>query len=589
MLVTSQSNATGSLEVDASGSIHGAPYRGMLAKRHSMTWIARDQLAFSGVSNLCADHFAFVAFDKPAIVICQRGKSTPLFTCPMQELCSCLASDSTFIYSGTKKGNIYVHQVRTGELVAVWQAHLKGIVKLITSKDSQFLFSAGEDGLLKAWNLCLILDTNLAAINSFGSKVSKGTNSRMFTPFRSWNAHTLPITDMVMILDTSPTIRIATSSFDRTIAIFDISCDAAILRVATGKEISTLACTLHKDHVVAGSNDGFLLFIPFANVFNSIQIQSLVSFELIANHSPIRVITMSPDGITCLIASNGSKIRRFHLYTKTVLGDIDLSQSSHSNHALDDISNILIASQILNNASTQHQQQLAGSQLVPLRKYPETGESNSSGGNSSSKGSAEVVFGPTIIGSDQDTLRYLYEHHHASSSSSDIMAAKNIEEGESQLQHVSSNKRFKQSSDETKEDQQLGDFLLLPAASSLPTFNNSSNNDDGDEMQETESESMSALQRRIADLEAENQRWKQLCQQQTMTQSSSSSNEKSKDKKRSLSSDIVNNQDEDNDGEEEVEDALEAQEECNKPKEKKNKSKKHKKQKGPAKTLRALY
>jgi len=486
-----------------------------------------------------------------------------------------------------------VHQVRTGELVAVWQAHLKGIVKLVASKDSQFLFSAGEDGLLKAWNLCLILDANLAAINSFG-KVSKGANSRMFTPFRSWNAHTLPITDMVTILDAAPTIRIATSSFDRTIAVFDLSSDAAILRVPTGKEISTLACTLHKDHLVAGSQDGFLLFIPFTTAFNFHQNQSqalFTSFELFANHSSIRVLTMCPDGITCLVASTTSKIRRFHLYTKTVLGDIDLSQSSHSNHALDDISNILIASQPHSSSSTSQQQQ-AGSQLVPLRKYPETGDSN--GGNTSSKGS-EVVFGPTILGSDQDTLRYFYEHHSYS-----IVSKIGVEDDtqQQQMQAGSSNKR-------TKVDDQLGDFLLLPTTSSLPQFNTADNNNDSDDMQvmEREDDDVSALHQRVAELEAENQRWQQLCQQmKTNTNSSNqvsvalqSSKEKGNNKKRALSSDDTieaeqqneEEQDEENDQDEEA--AEEGAEESSMPKQKKNKSKKHKKQKGPAKTLRALY
>lgn len=185
ILVAGSKDSSGYCEIDSSGIAQTTNYKQSVAKKNCVALIGRDGSSFSGISTHQGDYLAVAQAEKPAVVLYQRGKSSPLYQCPMQEIVNCLTTDTTgtYLYSGTRKGYIYIHDLRTGELITTWQAHLKGISKLLLSGDGQFLVSVGDDGLGRCWNIPTIVDSALT--NQHGLlKVNKSNDNRLLTPFR---------------------------------------------------------------------------------------------------------------------------------------------------------------------------------------------------------------------------------------------------------------------------------------------------------------------------------------------------------------------------------------------------------------------
>lgn len=185
VLVAGSKDSSGFCEIDQAGITQTTNYKQSTAKKNGVALIGRDGAAFSGISTHQGDYLAVAQAEKPALVLYQRGKSSPLFQCPMQEIVNCLTTDimGTYLYSGTRKGFVYVHDIRTGELVTMWQAHLKAVTKLQLTGDSQFLVSVGEDGLGRCWNVPSILDPALTQQHGL-LKAQKSNENRLLSPFR---------------------------------------------------------------------------------------------------------------------------------------------------------------------------------------------------------------------------------------------------------------------------------------------------------------------------------------------------------------------------------------------------------------------
>lgn len=185
LLVAGSKDTAGFCELDMAGVVQSSNYKTVSARRNSVTLIGKDSSAFSGMSPYQTDYIAAAQSEKPSIALFQRGKSSPLFQCPMQEIVNCLTTDvaGTFLISGTRRGYIYIHDVRSGDLLYLWQGHLKAVSKLQCSADGQFLVSVGEDGLGRAWNLAQVLDPALT-MQSGLLKSHKSNDNKLLTPFR---------------------------------------------------------------------------------------------------------------------------------------------------------------------------------------------------------------------------------------------------------------------------------------------------------------------------------------------------------------------------------------------------------------------
>lgn len=165
---------------------HGILFKSCITDRpHTLsTVLSRDRNAYSGVSQYSpGDYIVAAQALKPLLQVFQWGKPQPLYHITTQEINTCLATDPTgnFVFTGTKKGYIYVWHVMTGELLTVWQAHFQTVQQLVITENQQFLLSISEDGMCKVWDLAQILDTNLFTTASLKMSAS---NQRTIIPFR---------------------------------------------------------------------------------------------------------------------------------------------------------------------------------------------------------------------------------------------------------------------------------------------------------------------------------------------------------------------------------------------------------------------
>lgn len=165
---------------------HGIGFKTCIADRpHTMsTLISRDRNVYAGISQYTPGDYIVVAQSlKPLLHVYQWGKPQPLYHISTQEINTCVTSDASgnFLFTGTKKGYVYVWHVVTGELLTVWQAHFQTVNQLLVTQNQQFLISVSEDGMCKVWDLAQILDTNLFTAASLKMTAS---NQRTIIPFR---------------------------------------------------------------------------------------------------------------------------------------------------------------------------------------------------------------------------------------------------------------------------------------------------------------------------------------------------------------------------------------------------------------------
>jgi pre-rRNA-processing protein IPI3 len=139
--------------------------------------------SFSG-SGSCGDYVAVAQAKKPVIHIYQWGKPQVLHQCHVQEITTSLASDPSgcYLFGGTKRGWIYVWEVNSGALITSWQAHFKTVTKVEVVATGDYLVSASEDGMVRVWELALLLDQS-ESLSRLGA-VKFSANKKSFTPYR---------------------------------------------------------------------------------------------------------------------------------------------------------------------------------------------------------------------------------------------------------------------------------------------------------------------------------------------------------------------------------------------------------------------
>ncbi len=175
LLLTSNKDAYGINSIDSRGIGTGISFKSCVAEPGTLCCYGNTQNAFSGV-NSSGDYIAVSQANKPLINIYEWGKPQPLFQCHTQEIICSLNSRGSFLFGGTKKGNIYIWVIETGELIATWQAHFNAVKRIDTTENLQFCISVSEDGMGRAWDLSRILDQSDA--------LTKRGSTKSLLPFK---------------------------------------------------------------------------------------------------------------------------------------------------------------------------------------------------------------------------------------------------------------------------------------------------------------------------------------------------------------------------------------------------------------------
>jgi pre-rRNA-processing protein IPI3 len=182
VIVTSSKDAGGGMGVVdlATGTPVCSNFKNCIAEPGSVCLTGVGYSSFSG-AGACGDFIAVAQSKKPVINIYQWNKSQVLHQCHIQEITTSLASDpsGTFIFGGTKRGWIYAWEATSGALIVSWQAHFKSVTRLAVSDTGDFLISASEDGMARAWELAAVLDQS----DTYGRAASASTRKNM-SPYR---------------------------------------------------------------------------------------------------------------------------------------------------------------------------------------------------------------------------------------------------------------------------------------------------------------------------------------------------------------------------------------------------------------------
>ncbi|CAH0481654.1 unnamed protein product [Peronospora belbahrii] len=155
------------------------------------------------------------------------------------------SSCGNFLFGGAMSGKVYVWDVKTGELVTVFDAHYKRVSALVLTSDDSHLITAGEDALVHVWRLVDLLDEPNTA-SSFQQGV---------TPIVSFTDHVLPVTSLHVGLG-GVNARIYTSSLDRTCKIWSITSSQCLYSVSCPSYVNACVADPMEHRLFMGCGNG---------------------------------------------------------------------------------------------------------------------------------------------------------------------------------------------------------------------------------------------------------------------------------------------------------------------------------------------
>lgn len=202
-------------------------------------------------SGACAvprtDHVVVSQAGKLALHLFAWGKDVPVFKCHVAEPMGPVACTScgNFLFAGGASGKVYVWDVKTGELVLVFDAHYKAVSALALTSDDSHLVSAGEDAVVHVWRLVDILDEP-----DVTSSFTQG-----LLPMRSFTEHALPVTSL-HVGRGGANARIFTSSLDRTCKVWSLVSAQSLFSVSCPSHVNACATDALEHRLFMGCGDG---------------------------------------------------------------------------------------------------------------------------------------------------------------------------------------------------------------------------------------------------------------------------------------------------------------------------------------------
>lgn len=89
--------------------------------------------------------------NKPHVYLYNWAKKQPATRCAAPEpiLCTCSDASSRFVYAGSASGKGYIWDSSSGDMLAQWNAHFRGVSSIAATHDAAFVVTGGEDGLVQ--------------------------------------------------------------------------------------------------------------------------------------------------------------------------------------------------------------------------------------------------------------------------------------------------------------------------------------------------------------------------------------------------------------------------------------------------------
>nr|CCA21316.1 WD domaincontaining protein putative [Albugo laibachii Nc14] len=191
------------------------------------------------------DSLVCIQANKLVIHIYTWSQGAPIFRCHVAERLGpvCVTQCGNFVFAGAQEsGKVYVWDVKTGQLVAVWDAHYKGVRAIALTSDDSHLITAGEDAIVHVWRLVDILEESDAGFGNMSTLVS-------------WTDHVLPITS-VHSSQGGVNGRVYTSSLDRTCKIWSIFSKHCLYTITLPSFVNVCLSDRLEQRLFAGCGDG---------------------------------------------------------------------------------------------------------------------------------------------------------------------------------------------------------------------------------------------------------------------------------------------------------------------------------------------
>ena len=273
--MTSSKDAAGIGVLDLkTGSTIGSNFKNCLADPSTICVIGGSS-CYSGLGS--TDYLAVAQSKKTVINFYAWGKPQASIQCHVQEITTALACDSQgcFLIGGTKAGRLYCWEVCSGALLQTWQGHFKAITKIEIVKGQPFCVSSSEDGMVRIWDLSIIVDQS-------GGNSSSNSNRSTSSLYRSYSPHTLPVKGMCT-LGSFSSIRIATCSHDRSAVLYDVRTSKSCLKVALPVSIESICTNVTEDILFCGGTNGIIYMYDLSET----------AISLSAAHAEISIVGSS--------------------------------------------------------------------------------------------------------------------------------------------------------------------------------------------------------------------------------------------------------------------------------------------------------
>ena len=209
----------------------------------------------SSSSSCCGDYIAVAQSGKPVINVYQWNKPQVHYTCHVQEIMTCLCADAcgTYLIGGSHKGWMSIWEVGSGALVASFQAHSRRINRVVVSNCNSYVISCSDEGVVKVYSLLDLLDGG----ESLHKLKSRSYAGRATAPkhYRSYNAHSLPATGLVVV-GAFGTFRVYSCSTDKTVCMYDVHSGRIFHKMTFPHGLESIALSSTCDSLFVGSTSG---------------------------------------------------------------------------------------------------------------------------------------------------------------------------------------------------------------------------------------------------------------------------------------------------------------------------------------------
>ncbi|XP_032032290.1 WD repeat-containing protein 18 isoform X2 [Hylobates moloch] len=231
--------------------------------------------------------------------------------CPGPVTCLTASPNGLYVLAGVAE-SIHLWEVSTGNLLVILSRHYQDVSCLQFTGDSSHFISGGKDCLVLAWSLCSVLQAD---------------PSRIPAPWHVWSHHTLPITDLHCGFG-GPLARVATSSLDQTVKLWEVSSGELLLSVLFDVSIMAVTMDLAEHHMFCGGSEGSIfqvdLFSWPGQRERSFQPEQDAGKVFKGHRNQVTCLSVSTDGSVLLSGSHDETVRLWDVQSKQCIRTVAL-------------------------------------------------------------------------------------------------------------------------------------------------------------------------------------------------------------------------------------------------------------------------